>query len=206
MKELLIVILIGYILGCFQTSYFIATFFKKTDIRTLGNKNAGASNITMAFGWKYGLLVALIDILKPIISIFIIRLLFSNKVNNSDLMFLIYLNGLFVILGHNYPFFLNFKGGKGTASLIGFIFAINIKFGLIGLLTMIIVSFATDYIVLGTISLVLIFLIGTVFLNFNIFCTLISLFITILAIYKHRTNIKNIIAKKEPKLRKSLNK
>lgn len=105
MKELLIVILIGYILGCFQTSYFIATFFKKTDIRTLGNKNAGASNITMAFGWKYGLLVALIDILKPIISIFIIRLLFSNKVNNSDLMFLIYLNGLFVILGHNYPFF-----------------------------------------------------------------------------------------------------
>lgn len=71
---------------------------------------------------------------------------------------------------------------------------------------MIIVSFATDYIVLGTISLVLIFLIGTVFLNFNIFCTLISLFITILAIYKHRTNIKNIIAKKEPKLRKSLNK
>lgn len=206
MKELLIVILIGYILGCFQTSYFIATFFKKTDIRALGNKNAGASNITMAFGWKYGLLVALIDILKPIISIFIIRLLFSNKVNNSDLMFLIYLNGLFVILGHNYPFFLNFKGGKGTASLIGFIFAINIKFGLIGLLTMIIVSFATDYIVLGTISLVLIFLIGTVFLNFNIFCTLISLFITILAIYKHRTNIKNIIAKKEPKLRKSLNK
>lgn len=206
MKTIFIVILIGYFIGCFQTSYFIGKIFKKTDIRTLGNKNAGASNITIAFGWKYGLFVAITDILKPIISIFIIRLMFFKTFNESDLMFLIYLNGLFVILGHNYPFFLNFKGGKGTASLIGLLFAINIKFGLIGLLTMIIVSFATDYIVLGTISLTLIFLFGTIFLNFNIYCIYIALFITILGIYKHIPNIKNIINKKEPGLRKSLKK
>lgn len=206
MKTIFIVILIGYLIGCFQTSYFVSTTFKKTDIRTLGNKNAGASNITISFGWKYGLLVAITDILKPILSIFIIKFIFYNKINESDLMFLIYLNGLFVIIGHNYPFFLNFKGGKGTASLIGLLFAIDIRFGLIGLLMMIIISFLTDYIVFGTVSLELVLLIGTILLKFNKYCIYISLIIILLGLYKHIPNFKNIINKNEPSLKKSLKK
>lgn len=206
MKTIIIVILIGYLIGCFQTSYFISKKFKKIDIRTLGNKNAGASNTTVAFGWKYGLIVAIVDILKTIISVFIIKILFKNTVDSSYMMFLIYLNGLFVIIGHNYPFFLEFKGGKGTASLIGLLFAIDIRFGILGILTMIIVSFATDYVPLGTIALVILFVLGTIFFKFNNYCLYISIFVAVLSIFKHIPNIINIINHRENSLRKALKK
>lgn len=206
MNRIFITIFLGYIFGCFQSSYFLGKIFKKIDIRTLGNGNAGASNATVSFGWKFGVSVAILDILKTIISTIIIRILFQNSLSEGNLIFLIYLNGLFVILGHNYPFYLNFKGGKGTASLVGLLFAINIKFGLLGILTMLIITIVTDYIPLGTIGLVILFVLGTIYFKFNIYCIFISIFVAILSIYKHIPNIKNIISHQENGLRKALNK
>lgn len=206
MNRIFITIFIGYIFGCFQSSYFLGKMFKKIDIRTLGNGNAGASNATVSFGWKFGVSVAILDILKTIISTIIIRILFQNSLSEDNLIFLIYLNGLFVILGHNYPFYLNFKGGKGTASLVGLLFAINIKFGLLGILTMLIITIVTDYISLGTIGLVILFVLGSIYFKFNIYCIFISIFVAILSIYKHIPNIKNIISHQENGLRKALNK
>ncbi len=206
MNRIFITIFLGYIFGCFQSSYFLGKIFKKIDIRTLGNGNAGASNATVSFGWKFGVSVAILDILKTIISTIIIRILFQNSLSEGNLIFLIYLNGLFVILGHNYPFYLNFKGGKGTASLVGLLFAINIKFGLLGILTMLIITIVTDYIPLGTIGLVILFVLGTIYFKFNIYCIFISIFVAILSVYKHIPNIKNIISHQENGLRKALNK
>lgn len=206
MNRIFITIFLGYIFGCFQSSYFLGKIFKKIDIRTLGNGNAGASNATVSFGWKFGVSVAILDILKTIISTIIIRILFQNSLSEGNLIFLIYLNGLFVILGHNYPFYLNFKGGKGTASLVGLLFAINIKFGLLGILTMLIITIVTDYISLGTIGLVILFVLGSIYFKFNIYCIFISIFVAILSIYKHIPNIKNIISHQENGLRKALNK
>lgn len=206
MNRIFITIFLGYIFGCFQSSYFLGKIFKKIDIRTLGNGNAGASNATVSFGWKFGVSVAILDILKTIISTIIIRILFQNSLSEGNLIFLIYLNGLFVILGHNYPFYLNFKGGKGTASLVGLLFAINIKFGLLGILTMLIITIVTDYIPLGTIGLVILFVLGSIYFKFNIYCIFISIFVAILSVYKHIPNIKNIISHQENGLRKALNK
>lgn len=206
MNRIFITIFLGYIFGCFQSSYFLGKIFKKIDIRTLGNGNAGASNATVSFGWKFGVSVAILDILKTIISTIIIRILFQNSLSEGNLIFLIYLNGLFVILGHNYPFYLNFKGGKGTASLVGLLFAINIKFGLLGILTMLIITIVTDYISLGTIGLVILFVLGSIYFKFNIYCIFISIFVAILSVYKHIPNIKNIISHQENGLRKALNK
>lgn len=206
MNRIFITIFLGYIFGCFQSSYFLGKIFKKIDIRTLGNGNAGASNATVSFGWKFGVSVAILDILKTIISTIIIRILFQNSLSEGNLIFLIYLNGLFVILGHNYPFYLNFKGGKGTAPLVGLLFAINIKFGLLGILTMLIITIVTDYIPLGTIGLVILFVLGTIYFKFNIYCIFISIFVAILSVYKHIPNIKNIISHQENGLRKALNK
>ncbi len=125
---------------------------QKQDIRTLGVGNAGASNTVTVFGWKMGVVVAILDILKAIISILVIRYLFKN----SDI-FSLYLNGTSVILGHNYPFFMKFRGGKGTASTIGMLFGINYKLGILGVLVILSITLLTDFIALGTISLVLFF-------------------------------------------------
>ena len=173
---------------------------KKQDIRSLGGGNAGASNMVISFGWKIGALVAILDIFKAIISIFIIRYLIHISVLQNDI-FYIYLNGLFVILGHNYPFYMDFKGGKGTASTFGMLVAIDYRLGIIGFFIVLMVTIATDFIALGALALVTFLILGTMYLKLGNPSVLIAVFIALLAIYKHIPNIKNILSKQENGLR-----
>ena len=124
MEYVVFTLIIGYLFGCIHPSYVISKI-KKQNIKELGSKNAGASNITVVFGWKYGIIVGLIDILKPVLSILIIWGLFHSAVSTEFLYILYYLNGAAVITGHIFPFFMKFNGGKGTASTIGLFFVIN---------------------------------------------------------------------------------
>ena len=156
MERYALIILLGYIFGCLQWSYILGKIIKKKDIRSLGVGNAGASNTVTVFGWKMGVVVGILDISKAIISIIIIRYILKS----TD-MLSIYLNGTSVILGHNYPFFMGFKGGKGTASTVGMLLAINYKLGLLGILVILLVTLFTDYIALGTMALVTFFVIAT---------------------------------------------
>mgnify|MGYP001086474350 CR=1 FL=1 len=206
MENYITVIIIGYLLGCLQWSYILGKTFKKVDIRTLGNYNAGASNTVISLGWKWGVLVAILDIGKAIISIILIKYLLKNLllISNSDPY--LYLNGFSVILGHNYPFYMRFKGGKGTASLIGMLAAIDIKMALIGIFTIITITLITDYIALGTISLVIMFVGTTIFFKFSTGSIYIAILIALLSIYNHIPNIIRIIEKKETGLRKTMNK
>lgn len=203
MYKIFIVVLIGYLMGCLQWSYFLSKSIKKVDIRNLGGGNAGASNTVTVFGWKMGVVVALLDILKAIISLLIIKYLFKTSYLDSNMSYL-YLNGTGVILGHNYPFFMNFKGGKGTASTVGMLFGIDYRIGIIGFLIILIVTIVTDYIALGTISLVTFFVIATIYLNFGTVCLILALFIALQSIYKHIPNLKKIIARNESGLRDAL--
>ncbi|MGN9165539.1 glycerol-3-phosphate acyltransferase [Tissierellaceae bacterium HCP3S3_D8] len=201
MERYIAIILIGYLLGCLQWSYILGMTLKKKDIRTLGLGNAGASNTVTAFGWKMGVLVGTLDILKAIASIYIIKLLFQ-----TDNPLYMYLNGTSVILGHNYPFFMKFKGGKGTASTIGMLFGINYKLGILGVLTILLVTLFTDYIALGAISLVIFFVLATIYLGFDYACIFLSVFMATLSIYKHIPNIKRIQSNTETRLRHRLKK
>lgn len=201
----LIVILIGYLLGCLQWSYILSMKIKKQDIRTLGGGNAGASNMVVNYGWKIGVLVALLDIFKAIISIFIIKYLINISLLDNNMVYL-YLNGLFVILGHNFPFYMSFKGGKGTASTFGMLIAIDYRLGIIGFFVILIVTIITDYIALGALALVTFLIISTMYLNLGNPSILIAILITLLAIYKHIPNIKNILEKKEEGLRRQFKK
>ena len=157
--------------------------------------------MVVSFGWKIGALVAILDILKAIISISIIRYLMKTSVI-ENYHFFIYLNGLFVILGHNYPFHMNFKGGKGTASTFGMLIAIDYRLGIIGFFVILIVTLLTDYIAVGALSLVAFLILGTMYLKLGNPSVLIAVVIGLLAIYKHIPNIKNILAKKEDRLRR----
>jgi acyl phosphate:glycerol-3-phosphate acyltransferase len=193
-------ILIGYLIGCFQPSYFLAKL-KRTNIKELGSKNAGASNVTVLFGWKFGIIVALIDILKPILSIFIIWVLYSHQVSTEFILILYYLTGTSVVIGHVFPFYMKFNGGKGTASMIGLFLAINWKFALIGLLVFVLLTIITNYIVIGAMALNAFFVWFTWYQDTGLYPLLVAGFITVLLILKHIENFIRIFNGEETGLR-----
>lgn len=198
-------IVTGYLFGSFQTSYLLIRFLKKEDIRDHGFGNAGASNTVSSFGWRLGALVAVIDVLKPILSFVILNKIFYTDFV-ADKNFYILLNGLFVILGHNYPFYMGFKGGKGTASLIGVLLTVSPIYGTIGLLLFSLSSILTNFIVLGTLSLVIYFVGLTIFLDMSMPSVLISVLIAAQSIYLHIPNFKRIFDNTETTITSRLKK
>jgi glycerol-3-phosphate acyltransferase PlsY len=193
-------IIFGYIFGCFQTAYIVGKVVKKIDIRDHGSNNAGASNVTMVLGWKYGILTAIFDVLKASFAVILVRILFSDS---KELLFIA---GAFAIIGHIYHLFLKFKGGKGAASFIGMVLAIDVRIVVIAVFTIIIITLIVDYIALGSIAMFITLPLSTYFFNYSLVCTLIGIALAILCIYKHQINIRRIVKREETGLRKVIKK
>ena len=121
--QIFLSMLIGYLLGCIQSAYILGRLAGKIDIREHGSGNAGASNITSTLGLKFGVIVGLVDILKGFFAVQIVRWIYPGNLE------LAYLAGLMAIVGHMFPFFLKFRGGKGVATLAGMMFGVNWKLG-----------------------------------------------------------------------------
>ena len=205
MDKILLSIIIGYCLGNIQASYLLAKSIKKVDIRTLGFGNAGMSNAVESLGWKFGLLVGFIDVGKGILSVLIIKFLFKIDFNPAGALHL-YLNAYSVILGHIYPFHMNFKGGKGTAALIGVLIGLNPLYGIIGILIIVIVTVMTDYVTIGTLALTL-YVIGlTLYFKMGIIPLLVSISGSLLSLYYHLPNYRRIFNHTEGRLSKVLKK
>ena len=204
MKDYVIVMIMGYLFGCLQWSYILGKTFLNVDIRTLGAGNAGASNTVISLGWKWGVVVGILDILKAIISILLIKYLFRISFIEENNLFL-YLNGLFVILGHDFPFFMNFKGGKGAASLLGMLIGIDYRLGILGFFVILIITILTDFIALGTLGLNL-FLALSAYFYYGVEPMFISLILLFIAICLHIPNVKRILNKEEKGLRGVLKK
>lgn len=130
-------ILIGYLLGATPSAYMISYFLKKIDIRTVDNGNMGAGNVLRTVGLLPGLLVAFIDISKGYLSTFIASILTAN--NNF-----IYASGFAALLGHCFPFWLNFKGGQGVAPVIGIFLFFN-PLAALGTLLVIFIALCVQY-------------------------------------------------------------
>ena len=180
----------GYIFGCIQTSYFIGKYKFKVDVKSQGSKNAGASNGVMLFGWKYGIFIGLVDIIKAYIpTVFILY-------NYPDSMFLASLAGGGVILGHIYPFFMGFNGGKGMSSYFGMLLGLNPLFGFYTLISASILLMVTNYVALATIAILifspimLYFMYDSNIYNFNLIMSLS--FFSIIIFLKHTDNLKKI--------------
>ncbi|SDI76364.1 glycerol-3-phosphate acyltransferase [Proteiniclasticum ruminis] len=191
MKEIIISAVVGYLLGNIQAAYILGKLIKKVDIRTMGQGNAGASNAVESLGWKFGVLVAIIDVLKGAVSILLIKMLFKVELN-SEGAFLLYLAGYTAILGHIYPFYMNFKGGKGTATLIGILLGMNPLYGLIGILFIAATTFLTDYIVLGTAALTTYVVVLTYLKDLGPGALILSILGALLSMFLHRKNYKRI--------------
>ncbi|SHH13026.1 glycerol-3-phosphate acyltransferase [Virgibacillus chiguensis] len=194
-----LVAMIGYFIGCIHGSQLIS-LYKRVDIKNSGVKNAGASNTTILLGWKYGIFVALFDILKGTFAIFVVLyLLGAHGISGDERILLIYVTALFVILGHNYPITMKFSGGKGTASLVGILLAVDWRVAVIGIGLLLVITIATDYLVMGVLVMYLSFLLTT-YIFFGVEPTLIVIFLSILSIMKHMENFRRIVTKQETKL------
>ena len=158
MKPYLIASLIGYFLGCVNPAYFFAKA-KGFDIRTRGSGNAGASNAKVTMGTKYFIICALYDALKSTLSVFITRWLFPDAVSADVLA------GCMAVIGHCFPFYLQFKGGKGFASYMGLILALDIKFLVIILVIGVILTFVSNWIVTATYTVIFSFPIYNYIIN-----------------------------------------
>nr|WP_164670910.1 glycerol-3-phosphate acyltransferase [Virgibacillus doumboii] len=195
----LIVILIGYLFGCMHGSQLVSKL-KKVDIKNTGVKNSGASNTTILLGWKYGILVALIDIFKATLSIlFVLYILNDQGITGETQTLLVYINALFIIIGHNYPVTMKFSGGKGTASLVGVLLAIDWKIAVIGIVILLLFTFTTDYLVVGVLFMYFSFLVTTYYF-FGIEPAMVVVLLSVMCIMKHMENYKRIITKEETRI------
>ena len=196
--NILLCILIGYLFGCFSTGFFIGKI-KKVDIRQYGSKSAGTTNALRTLGAKAGALTLFGDILKAIIAIMLVRYLFFPDLEYVRLLSLY--TGLVVVIGHNYPIWLKFQGGKGIAATAGAMIAFDPLIIPIGLPIFVLSVAITRYVSVGSLTIAILFPTWIAIHNRgNIHMLLVALIYTLLAFIKHRSNIKRIINGTENKL------
>ena len=189
--EIFIVIFFSYILGSIPFGLIITKFFLNKDIREIGSKNIGATNVLRTGNKLVAGLTLFLDIFKGVAAILLTKYYFSN---------LIYLSALIAFLGHIFPVWLKFKGGKGVATYLGIIFALSLKLGLFFCLCWILIAFVTKYSSLSSIiSALIIFLLSFTENNFELNSYLFITFVMIL--YTHRQNILRIKNKTEDKIK-----
>ena len=187
--ELLIIILFSYLMGSIPFGYILTKKFLKKDIRKIGSGNIGATNALRTGNKLVGYSTLSLDVLKAIIPIIFI------KINYSDY---IYVSSLCIFVGHVFPVWLNFKGGKGVATYVGILFCLNLIFGFIFITSWFLCFLITKYSSLSSLigsliipSYIFFFLDGK-----NIFFFLIMF---ILIFFTHRENVKRLINKEESK-------
>lgn len=181
----LIAILLGYLLGCSSMALYLSKL-KHVDVRKKGSGNLGASNVTIFLGWKAGVLVALHDILKATLAVWLARWLFP------DLELIGSVAGVSCVMGHIFPFYLHFKGGKGFASYFGVALALDWKFAMILAVILILITLVTDYIVCSTITATLAIPAYFTFMTGSFLVLLILLVPTVVMIWLHRDNYRRI--------------
>lgn len=198
---------IGYLFGLLQTSYIIGKV-KGIDIRNHGSGNAGTTNALRVLGTKAGLLVFLGDTIKCILAILVIRFMYGNSKPDMIYLYALYA-GTGAILGHNFPFYLKFKGGKGIAATAGLIIAFHPVFLPVGIFLFFGAFLTTHYVSLGSLLVYAGFMIQMIIVGeLGVFHTsreiliemyAITLFLTGMAYWKHFENIKRLLKKEERK-------
>lgn len=181
-------ILIGYLTGCINLSYLIGRL-KGFDIREHGSGNAGASNVIITMGKKAGAFVALFDIFKAYFAIKLTTLVFD------DIFLIGAITGVAVILGHIFPFYMGFRGGKGFASLGGSILALDYRLFFVLLILTIFIVFISNYICFGPTSISIIFPIVYGYINRGAggwYAMLIFFIASVAICYRHRENFIRI--------------
>lgn len=183
-------ILTGYLLGCSNMAYYIGKI-KGIDLRSGGSRNLGASNAFVMLGAPWAILVGAHDIGKAFLAVWLAKnvCIYSFGI---EIPLVGLLAGLACIYGHIFPFYLKFKGGKGTAAFVGMSFAAHWMLGATAVLLILICTLVSRYIVVGTVSTIITVPIASGFLLHSLSVPCIFLCATIVIMYKHRKNFVRI--------------
>lgn len=205
--ERVICLVLGYVFGLFQTGYLYSKAHNM-DIRNYGSGNSGSTNVLRVMGVKAGLIVFLGDAFKMIFACLLTRYLFRNQ---PDMMYVYLLYTAFgVILGHNFPFYMGFKGGKGIAASAGLLASTDWRVMLVCLVVFAATVFFTRYVSLGSIFVMILFMIGMIFFghrgDFGIATAHLTEFYVMavliggMGIWRHHTNIRRLLNGTENKI------
>lgn len=193
-KHIIITLFAAYFIGAIPFSYIISITMGKIDIRQLGSGNVGTTNVVRNLGWKIGILAFSGDLLKGVLATWI-----GMHLGGFDVAAIA---GIMAIIGHCWPIFLGFKGGKGVATAAGVILYLmpDVVLGL--LILFIIVAVVSRYISLASITVALFFPLLVYYFNKPISYFWMSLFFSSLVLFRHRGNMKRLINGNEPKIKR----
>lgn len=198
--ERLISLGIGYVFGLFQTGYIYGRMHGM-DIRKHGSGNAGSTNALRTMGVKAGAITLLGDCFKCVIAVLVVRGIFASRCPEILPLLSLYA-GFGAVLGHNYPFYLGFKGGKGIAATAGMILATDLRMAAVCLVVFVVIVAVTRYVSLGSLVVTVLFLAGLVICgqmgefgmaqNYLFEMYGVGLLFTLSAFFQHRANIKRL--------------
>lgn len=203
MVTYIVIGIIAYLIGSISFSVIISKKMAGFDVREKGSKNAGSTNVLRTVGKKAAVITLLCDVLKGVVAV-LIAYIVGKFVDNVDKAILVQVAALCVVIGHTFPIFFKFKGGKGVATSLGIVLLLNWQIGLICLVFALVLMILTRMVSLGSISAAILFPVLTIFItenylvegNYIIFGILLAAFV----VYNHRANVKRILTGTENKL------
>ena len=187
--EIFLAVLVSYLMGSIPFGYILTKIFLKKDIREIGSGNIGATNALRTGNKPIGYLTLTLDVLKAVIPVLFI------KINYPDL---IHVSALSLFIGHVFPIWMKFKGGKGVATYVGILFCLSLNLGILFIFSWLIIFFISKYSSLGSILSSLIIPIF-IFFNSNYEIEYFFIIMFVLILYTHRENVKRLINKEESK-------
>ena len=203
MAAYIIVAVIAYLLGSISFSVIISKKMAGFDVREKGSGNAGSTNVLRTVGKKAAVLTLICDVLKGVVAVLIATLV--GKIwKELDGALLVQLAGIFVIIGHTFPIFFKFKGGKGVATSLGVLLITNWQIGLICLVFALVLMALTQMVSVGSIGAAILYPVLTIFITQNYIVTgnyiISSIIIAVLVVFNHRSNVKRLLSGTENRI------
>ena len=190
-------IFLSYLIGSIPFALILTTLFGYGDIRKIGSGNVGATNVLRTGKKSLAITVLILDIVKGFFPITFLFSFYQNEYSNIEIIFI----SSFAIVGHIFPIWLKFKGGKGVATYIGFLLGLDYKLGVTFIICWLVIGFVKRYSSLASVSSLIILPIISIFLSFKLNTIYILFILSTLIIIKHISNIKRLINGSENKIK-----
>ena len=199
----ILALIFAYLIGSIPTSVWLGTYYHGIDIREHGSGNAGATNTFRIFGKKLGITVLIVDVLKGWIAVKLFYVLYESGQSVDELFNLKIRLGICALLGHVFPIYVGFKGGKGVATLLGIILAINHEAALMSIGVFLITLVISGYVSLSSIIAGVFFPVVVMVISKTSQPDMVvfALMITIAVVITHQKNIERLLSKKESRVK-----
>ena len=205
MVTYIVMAIIAYLIGSVNFSVILSKKMAGFDVREKGSGNAGTTNMLRSVGKKAAAITLLCDVLKGIVAI-IIAIIIGKILKDTDKALLVQLAALGVVIGHTFPIFFGFKGGKGVATSLGVLLMVNWQIGLICLVFAIILMALTQMVSLGSVAAAILYPVLVMFIHTNYTISegssyfVFSIILAVIVVFNHRENIKRLLEGKENRI------